>query len=199
MLTPSQSASAALLVKGSRFLAECLPLPSSSSTEARLLLKSQKQKHSSATHVAHAFLAGSSAQISGMSDDGEPSGTAGRPILDVLKGSDCSNIMITVARWFGGTLLGTGGLVKAYGGAAKLAFSKTPLEQLITKIRFTLQADYSQYRIIKKIAGEFKLYEPEETFSTAVTLTALIAETDLKDLTRKINDATSGKVQPLTE
>src|SRR5574344_402051 len=90
-------------IKGSRFLSELF----SCST------------HKDATHVVHAFIIGDNAEISGISDDGEPSGTAGRPILDILRGNGTTNLILTVTRWFGGTLLGTGGLVKAYGSSAK--------------------------------------------------------------------------------
>ena len=76
-------------------------------------VKSQKAKYADATHVVHAFVIGPGAEVMGMSDDGEPSGTAGRPALDVLRGRGCTNTVLTITRWFGGTLLGTGGLVKA--------------------------------------------------------------------------------------
>ena len=97
---------------------------SRSQNQARELIKSQKAKYADATHVVHAFIIGTSAEIMGMSDDGEPSGTAGRPALDVLKGRKCTNLVLTVTRWFGGTLLGTGGLVKAYSGGAKQVIEK---------------------------------------------------------------------------
>ena len=119
METLVEYASAELEIKKSRFLAEVFPVVSQ--TEARSLLKQQKEKYEDATHVVHGFVLGPAAEILGMSDDGEPAGTAGWPVLDVLKGRNCTNILLTVTRWFGGTLLGTGGLVKAYGDSAKAA------------------------------------------------------------------------------
>ena len=104
-------------VKGSRFLSELFPCESQAM--AKDIIKAQKAKYPDATHVVHAFVLGLSSEILGMSDDGEPSGTAGRPALDVLKGYGCTNVLLTITRWFGGTLLGTGGLVKAYGDGAK--------------------------------------------------------------------------------
>jgi uncharacterized YigZ family protein len=104
-------------IKGSRFLSELFPCDSQAA--ARELVKSQKAKYADATHVVHAFVIGPGAEVMGMSDDGEPSGTAGRPALDVLRGRGCTNTVLTITRWFGGTLLGTGGLVKAYGNGAK--------------------------------------------------------------------------------
>ena len=117
MLVPISSESSEIIIKGSRFLAESFII--SSQNQVREILKSQKQKYSDSTHVVHAFVAGKNGEIMGMSDDGEPSGTAGRPMLDVLKGRNCTNLLITVTRWFGGTLLGTGGLVHAYGDCTK--------------------------------------------------------------------------------
>ena len=110
------------VIKGSRFISEIFPV--TTQNEARELLKAQKTKYFDATHVVHAFIIGDTAGIMGMSDDGEPSGTAGRPVLDVLKGSGITNIMLTVTRYFGGTLLGTGGLMVAYREAAKAALDK---------------------------------------------------------------------------
>ena len=130
------------VVKGSRFLAEAIPCQKQE--EARAILKAQKEKYSDATHVVHAFVLGKAGEVMGMSDDGEPGGTAGRPVLDVLKGSGATDIMLTVTRWFGGTLLGTGGLVKAYGGAAKELLSQCQeigaLEEYVPKKNFVLNA-----------------------------------------------------------
>ena len=96
-----------LVIKNSRFINELFICDSQSS--ARDLIKAQKEKYQDATHVCHAFVIGENAEVLGMSDAGEPSGTAGRPMLDVLKGSGITNIVLTVTRYFGGTLLGTGG------------------------------------------------------------------------------------------
>lgn len=104
-------------IKGSKFLAEVFPCHSDK--EARALIKSQKEKYKSATHLVHAFITGGGSAIMGKSDNGEPAGTAGGPMLNVLKGSGYKDLLVTVARWFGGTKLGTGGLVKAYSGCVK--------------------------------------------------------------------------------
>jgi putative IMPACT (imprinted ancient) family translation regulator len=90
-------------------------------------VRRQKERYRDASHVVHAFIAGAAGEIRGMSDDGEPGGTAARPIMDILVGTHCTNILLTVTRYFGGTLLGTGGLVRAYGNAARtvLALCKT--------------------------------------------------------------------------
>src|SRR5574344_183749 len=96
-----------------------------------LLLHELKIQYADATHVVHAFVTGTFGEVNGMSDDGEPAGTAGRPVLEVLKGSNITNVLLTVTRYFGGTLLGTGGLVKAYGDCAKLAIEQAHQQNAI--------------------------------------------------------------------
>ena len=136
-----------LVIKHSRFIAEVFPVENQAA--ARELLKEQKQKYFDSTHVVHAFVIGKNAEVLGMSDDGEPSGTAGRPVLDVLKGSGCTNILLTVTRYFGGTLLGTGGLVKAYSDSAKAVLDITKFEPLIEKSNFKFSLNYDMYEKVK--------------------------------------------------
>ena len=139
MLCIEGPASAEIEVKRSRFLAEIFPV--FSQKEARLRLKAQKEKHKGATHVVHAFAVGA-AQVCGCSDDGEPSGTAGRPVLNALKGAGLTDCMITVTRWFGGTLLGTGGLVRAYTDAAKLALAAARTRERVPLLGFAARVPY---------------------------------------------------------
>ncbi len=146
-------ASASLSVKNSDFLAEIFPI--TAQTEARNLLKSVKQKQYDASHVVHAFVLGSSGGILGSSDDGEPSGTAGKPVLTVLKNSGLTNVLLTVTRRFGGILLGTGGLVRAYTDSAKAVLAAAKTEEFIPKIAFTVFCSYPKYGQIKNRFAEF--------------------------------------------
>lgn len=148
-------ASSELTVKNSRFLAEIFPINSAS--EARELLKTQKEKYEDSRHVVHAFVAGENGEVLGCSDDGEPSGTAGRPALAVLKGSGITNIMLTITRWFGGTLLGTGGLVKAYSDAAKLVLQEASTEDLIKKEPFQFECSYAEWENLKRSLDKFSV------------------------------------------
>ncbi len=179
-------------IKGSRFLSELFPI--SSQVEVREKIKAQKQKYADATHVCHAFICGKNAEIMGMSDDGEPGGTAGRPMLDVLKGSGATNILVTITRWFGGTLLGTGGLVHAYGDGVKNVLSVAEFEELIEKSSFSLSCDYQQYQVVKKIFENFTLYGTSEDFGEAITIKGQIAESDFEDFKKRIFDGNNGKV-----
>ena len=192
MLIPQSYASCEQTIKGSRFLSELFPIDSQS--EVREKLREQKQKYPDATHVCHAFICGKNAEIMGMSDDGEPGGTAGRPMLDVLKGSGATNLLVTITRWFGGTLLGTGGLVHAYGDGIKNVLAVTKFEELVEKCMFSLFCDYQQYQVVKKILESFTIYDLTEDFGEAVSIKGQIAQKNFEQLKQKVFDSTNGKV-----
>jgi uncharacterized YigZ family protein len=192
MRVPLGQSSFEQIIKGSRFLSESFPV--SSQQEVREILKSQKQKYADATHVCHAFICGKKAEIMGMSDDGEPGGTAGRPMLDILKGSGCTNILITVTRWFGGTLLGTGGLVHAYGDGARGVLGSTETEELVEKREFEILCDYQQYNVVKKALEEFTVSAMSEEFGENVRLNAAVSLSEFPRLASSVFDRTNGKV-----
>ena len=187
---------AEIVVKGSRFLAEAIPCQKQD--EARAILKSQKEKYADATHVVHAFMLGKAGEVMGMSDDGEPSGTAGRPVLDVLKGSGATDIMLTVTRWFGGTLLGTGGLVKAYGGAAKELLSQCQesgaLEEYVPKKEFSFECDYALYKSVKRAFDEFSIDGLSEDYADKVRASAKVPQDQYEALAARLKDLSKGKI-----
>ncbi|MBQ6057657.1 MAG: YigZ family protein [Treponema sp.] len=193
MFVPAAPASAELIIKGSRFLSEVFIIQNQA--EVRTIIKEQKNKYSDATHVCHAFISGKNAEVMGMSDDGEPGGTAGRPMLDVLKGRSVTNILVTVTRWFGGTLLGTGGLVHAYGDSVKQVLDKLELVELIDKSSFSFKCDYAQYQVLKKLMQNYKLYDVTEDFGSVITVSGQIAERLADDFKERIFDSTNGQVQ----
>lgn len=186
-------ASTEQIIKGSRFIAEVFPV--NSQLAAREKLKEQKEKYSDATHVVHAFIVGDTAGIMGMSDDGEPGGTAGRPVLDVLKGAGITNIILTVTRYFGGTLLGTGGLVHAYGGAAKEVLALAKREELVAKCSFKFNLSYDKYDLIKRIMTEYHVSEIKEDFATAISIEGVIFEAEADNFSSRIFDMTQGKTK----
>ncbi len=203
----SAYASRELDIKNSRFLAEAFPV--STQEEARALLKSQKEKYSDATHVVHAFVIGPTGGILGCSDDGEPSGTAGRPALDVLKGSGITGIMVTVTRWFGGTLLGTGGLVKAYGDSVKAVLAEAPASELVAVRDFSFSVSYEQHdRVRHELAAQsasqsaaqgssscasFGVTVAGEEFGTEVTITGSVPENSAEAFCARIVSLTNGR------
>lgn len=185
------------IIKGSRFLSELIPCESQA--QARDILKAQKEKYGDATHVVHAFIVGKNGEVMGMSDDGEPSGTAGRPTLDVIKGRNCTNLIITITRWFGGTLLGTGGLVKAYGNGAKqvleAAATQNAFEELIEKTDFIFSTDYSLYKLLKNNFVNYQLYNISEDFGTEVTISGQIKADQYDDFAKLLLNLSNGKIK----
>lgn len=182
-------------IKGSRFLSEVFPCNSQS--DARELIKTQKAKYADATHVVHAFIIGQNAEIMGMSDDGEPGGTAGRPALDVLKGSGCTNLILTITRWFGGTLLGTGGLVKAYSGGAKKVMEEAVrcgvVEELVEKTAFQIKTDYSLLKKIQNCLKSYNISDVKEEFLEGVTITGEIPVAEFDALVGQITELSGGR------
>ena len=183
-------------IKNSRFLSELIPCTSQS--QAREIIKEQKKKYADSTHVVHAFVVGNGAEICGMSDDGEPSGTAGRPVLDVLKGKNCTNVILTVTRWLGGTLLGTGGLVKAYSGGAKqvleVAEEQNAFEPLVQKKSFKITLDYSLLKPIKIRMENYHFFDVEEIFDTQVHIQGQIKEDEYSGFTKEIFEFSNGRI-----
>lgn len=188
-----------LIIKNSRFINELFICDSQS--DARELLKQQKDKYQDASHVCHAFVIGANAEVLGMSDAGEPSGTAGRPMLDVLKGSGITNIVLTVTRYFGGTLLGTGGLVKAYGDCAKSVIEKVrelnAVEELVEKKYFSFSMDYGLFETVKRKISDFKLYDLSEEYSDVVVLKGKILADQFDDFAARITNLSGGKINLL--
>lgn len=191
MLILTRCGAAELDVRGSRFLSETFIVESQEA--ARALLKEQKEKYRDATHIVHAFVIGPTGGILGCSDDGEPSGTAGRPVLEVLKGSGITNAMITVARWFGGTLLGTGGLVKAYTESAKAALGACASGELVETRDFSLSVAYDAHDRVRRELSALGVSITAEEFGTSVELRGRVRETDCSRLAALISDATSGR------
>lgn len=179
-------------IKGSRFIAEVFTV--TTQAEAREKLHEQKIRYSDATHVCHCFISGLKAEACGMSDDGEPSGTAGRPMLDVLKGSGITNILVTVTRYFGGTLLGTGGLVKAYGDSVKEVLALCETEEYIERTDFSFECDWGIYETIKRKIEVFHISDLTEEFTTGVKLSGRIYSSEIDDMKEMIKNLSKGKI-----
>ncbi len=180
-----------LNVKNSRFLAELCPV--SSAEEARAVIKERKLGYADAAHVVHAFVVGPTGGILGCSDDGEPSGTAGRPALDVLKGSGLTDVLLTVTRWFGGTLLGTGGLVKAYGDSAKAAVAAATSREILARVQVTADVGYDIYEPVRNELCAVGAEIVSEDFAERVSVTARVEERHLAQLSDRVRDLSSGR------
>ncbi|MGP1588179.1 MAG: IMPACT family protein [Treponemataceae bacterium] len=186
-----ESAKTQIEIKRSVFIAELNAVHSQ--CQVREFLKSQKTKYFDAKHVVHAFVIGSAGEILGCSDDGEPGGTAGFPVLNVLKGAKITNCILTVTRYFGGILLGTGGLAKAYGNAAKEVVSVAKTEQLIEKRPFNLSVDYAFYDTLCRILKNCQACEIKEDFGSQIKISGSLPTEIFDSFCEKICTASFGK------
>jgi len=125
--TVARAAEAEIEVKRSRFLARVEPVPDEGA--ARAVVAAARERHWDARHHCSAFVLGPGGHLERSSDDGEPAGTAGAPMLEVLRGHEVSDVVAVVTRWFGGTLLGAGGLVRAYGDAVRAALAEAGVRE----------------------------------------------------------------------
>lgn len=153
-----------------------------------------KKKYWDARHNCFAFVLGDNNQIQRCSDDGEPTGTAGKPILDVILRSEIHNCLIIVTRYFGGTLLGTGGLVRAYAQASKIALANsTILEKKFGNI-LKIVTDYNGLGKVRYIAGQMNLDILEIEYSDIVSITLVISVHIIDKFEKKITESLAGKV-----
>jgi len=195
MLILRQGTRAELTVRRSRFLAEATPVDSVEA--ARELWRERKRTYAGCNHVVYAFVCGPQGGVMGCSDDGEPSGTSGRPVLEVLKGSGITNVLLTVTRWFGGIKLGTGGLVRAYTESAQLALADPPTAELVPLTHFTLALSYLHYETVRRKFAEFAAEITAEEFAAGVTLTGVIPSSNFAAFSAAVRDLTGGGAVPL--
>lgn len=167
----------------------------SSVEEARCFIQLIRDEMPDATHHVFAFRIGHGASVTeGMSDDGEPSGTSGPPALAVLRGSGLGDAVLVITRYFGGTKLGTGGLVAAYGDAAKAVIEAVPTEEKIDRVEITVTMPYEMFDGVKRlIEGAGGLIEDEE-FQESVTLHAHIPVSNLKNVRQELTARSGGKL-----
>lgn len=188
-----EESKAEIVIKNSRFISEVFPVETQA--QAREKLHEVKQKYFDATHVVHAFSVSLKSETFGMSDDGEPSGTAGRPVLDVLKGSGITNILLTVTRYFGGTLLGTGGLVHAYSESAKEVLSICKAEPYVEKSSFSFSCGYDLYQTVKHLFKGFNISNLTENFGTDISVKGEIFLSEKNTFLEQIKNISKGTVK----
>ncbi len=191
MLIPSGTAEVELIVKKSRFIAHACYIESSE--EAKQIITDARLKHPGASHVVHAWILGEAGSIFSMSDDKEPRHTAGRPVLEVVKGSGLTDILVLVIRYFGGIKLGTGGLVHAYSEAAKQVLSLVSRTEKIPKILFSLSIKYLFYDQAKKTLLSHNAEIMKEDFGTGIFIEGTVPDREADSLSRELTNLTSGQ------
>jgi len=190
---------AEIVVKKSRFIGVAANV--SSEEEAASFLSAVKKQHYSARHNCYAYSIGTDNPRLKFSDDGEPGGTAGKPILDVVTGSEISDIIIVVTRYFGGTLLGTGGLVRAYTDSARAAVAAADVRELIMAESCDIWMPYSDLGTVKYLLETNGVDVSRADYGTDVTIHTAIPLAVKDDIIKAIGDKTSmrAKVTELGE
>ncbi|MCD4691161.1 YigZ family protein [bacterium] len=162
--------------------------------DARAFVANVSTEFTDATHNCWAFVAGPPGDSSrvGMSDDGEPHGTAGRPMLHVLLHSDIGDIVAVVTRYYGGVKLGKGGLVRAYSGGVKLALESLRTRELVATSEFELVLDYSFLEAVRRTFPEFEVTVPSEEFGERVVLRIVLPQEHAELFAQSTAGVTSG-------
>ncbi len=191
---PAAPVRTTIVVRGSRFIAQVIP--TATVTAAREAIAAARAEMPDATHHCYAYLIGyGTSTIAGMSDDGEPAGTAGRPILSVLRGADLGDTTVIVTRYFGGTLLGVGRLARAYSEAASAALAIVPRTQRVIYQRMIIRLPYTDYAVVRRLLAEAAAAIVAETFTTEVEITADIPVDRTHDLGQRISESSAGRAQ----
>lgn len=166
---PAGIGRAELEVKKSRFIGTVRRIQTPQ--EAKEWVAREREAHPGARHVVHAFLIGSpNSEVAGMHDDGEPKGTSGRPVLDAIRASGIRNVLVTITRYFGGTKLGTGGLVRAYGDCARAALENTPTIEVRSEIGYRIRLPYEFYDSLVRFLDSRGCRREGEEFGEEVSL-----------------------------
>ena len=165
-----------------------------SEEEANEFVRRIKEKHRDATHNCYGYVM-KGGILCRYSDDGEPQGTAGKPILDMLKKSGVDDVCIVVTRYFGGTLLGTGGLVHAYSQGAKLALEAAGVAQFENYVVFEVDCSYSDYQKLSFELERLDAIIDGTDFSDSVKITFALKEQFASEITRRVIEISSGKTE----
>ena len=179
--------------KKSRFIATVRPVKSEE--EALAFLEETKKKYWDARHNCFVYSVGLNREYTRCSDDGEPSGTAGRPMLDVILGEDIYNVAVVVTRYFGGILLGTGGLVRAYSKAVQEGLEASRIIEKRHGIALKVTTDYTGIGKIQYIAGERNIPILNSEYTDKVVLELLIPSEDVEGVQKAITESTNGRAR----
>lgn len=182
-----------IIEKKSRFIATVAPVRTEE--EALSFIESVRKKYWDARHNCFAYVIGERNGLARCSDDGEPQGTAGKPMLDVLLGNGLHNTAVVVTRYFGGVLLGTGGLVRAYSGAVKEGIASSVIITRIRGVKLEIRTDYTGLGKIQYILGQREIRILNSEYTEAVRLEVLLAEEMKEQMKAEIIEGTNGQAK----
>lgn len=179
-------------IKKSRFI--CHVKRVYSEEEARNFITDIKKEHYKATHNCSAFIVGERSEIKRMSDDGEPSGTAGVPMLSVLENHNLTNVCVVVTRYFGGIKLGAGGLIRAYAGSVALTVKEIGIIEIKEQAGIAIQMSYAQYQEYGNFLREHKLIELETNFTNQVATMIYVDKEEKENIKAALVEFFNGKI-----
>jgi uncharacterized YigZ family protein len=195
---PKETQRTESIIKKSKFICDICRVQNKD--EAKAFIAAVKKEFPDARHHCSAFIAGpSQTGDMGMSDDGEPQGTAGKPMLQVLQGSGIGDIAAVVTRYFGGILLGTGGLVRAYSGAVQQGLESLEIVMKVPMRIVTLEISYAQEGMLRRMLDDFTAKIEEQTFGTDITFTLIMPSNRVEEFTKTIIEETNGTAEFLIE
>ena len=180
-------------IKRSRFLTRLSP--AADEAEARAVIAEARAEHPKARHHCSAFVLDADSRTQRFSDDGEPAGTAGAPILDVVTGHDLTFVVAVVTRYFGGTLLGAGGLVRAYGQATSAAVDEARIVTRRERVPVSAAVDYAQANALERAAGN-RGWTTRAEYGGEVGLDVLVPLAEVADAVAMYADLTAGRAEP---
>ena len=188
-----EGGTAEIVEKKSRFISTVRLVESEE--EALTFIEEMKKKYWDARHNCYVYSVGMNREYTRCSDDGEPSGTAGRPMLDVILGEDIYNVAVVVTRYFGGILLGTGGLVRAYSKAVQEGLKNSRIIQKKYGISLEVTTDYTGIGKIQYIAGERKLPVLDSEYTDKVVMKLLVPADETEAVRKAITEGTNGRAR----
>ena len=188
-LVPAAYGEAEYIEKKSRFISRVWPIESEE--EALFHIEAMRKQHYDATHNVYAYILRENG-IMRYSDDGEPSGTSGQPTLNVFRAEGIQNVCCVVTRYFGGILLGAGGLVRAYSAAAKMGLDAAGISMMAQWEKTTVICSYSQYERVKRLLDDCEAVTEGTDFAADVTFSALIRADRAGDFRRALTNMTAG-------
>jgi uncharacterized YigZ family protein len=192
--TVQQPAATEIKIKGSQFIGQIFPVHSREEAEAQL--NRIRKTYHDATHNCFAYRIGSGVhEISRFSDDGEPSGTAGRPIFQVLATADITDALLVVTRYFGGTKLGTGGLARAYNESAQQTLAKAGIKEVILMDELFLSLPYDYYGVAQNTLDTYDGRLGEVTYGAEVLMQVFVRKSLMDSFKTHITEQSNGRIK----
>ena len=193
--TLREAATDEYIINKSRFL--CHAAPAQTEEAALAFLSEKRQQYRDANHNCYAYVIGKNAGIMRYSDDGEPGGTAGMPMMEVLKAQGVVDCCVVVTRYFGGILLGAGGLVRAYSHSCVLAVKKAGVVVMLPSERWLIDVPYPMWDKVSHSLAALPVQIEQTEFLTSVQATLLIRQRDAQDVMNRLTQETNARMDSL--